>query len=175
MRPLVWNILRFIILVPFQALVIHKIEFGDYSSFFNGFLYVLFILMLPFETPKWLTLTLAFALGISLDMFSGTIGMHASACVLMAFARPRIMKILASSDEYEFRNKPTIHVMGFRWYVSYAFLLCVLHHFWFFLVENFRFTEIHIILLKTLGSALFTTFLIVLTQYLFFSRRKENG
>jgi len=175
MRPILWNILRFMLLIPLQALVLHNVGFGEYSSYFNGFLYILFILMLPYETPKWLVLTASLALGLVLDVFLGTIGMHASACVVIAYSRPWIMKLLASTDEYEFRNKPTVHVMGFRWYISYAFLMAVLHHFWFYLVEDFRFIELHIIVLKALGSAAFTTLLILLTQYLFFSRKKENG
>lgn len=175
MRLILWNILRFVILILLQALVLHNIEFGSYSPYFNGFLYILFILMLPYETPAWLMMTLGFVLGMSLDLFLDTVGMHASACVLIAFARPWLMKLLASRDEYEFRNKPNIHVMGFGWFLSYAFLMSVLHHLWFYFVEDFRFTEIHIILMKTLGSAVFTTFLIIIAQYLIFRPRKENG
>ncbi len=175
MNGIVWNIVRFVILVPFQALVLNNIEFGEMSAYFNGFLYILFILMLPYETPGWLTMTLGFLLGITLDWFTGALGFHASACVLIAFARPWVLKLLASRDEYEFRNKPNIYVMGFSWFLYYSFLMAAIHHLCFYLVEDFRFTDIPVILLKTLGSATLTTAMIIVVQYLIFRPAKENG
>src|ERR1700739_3319163 len=78
------NIGRFIILVLLQVLIVKNINLGRYFIFFP---YVLFILLLPFNTPKPLVLFASFVLGLCIDAFYNTQGMHASACVLMAFAR----------------------------------------------------------------------------------------
>ena len=75
------NIFRFILLILFQVLILDHVELGGYL---NPFLYVMFILMLPFETPDWLVLLLGFITGLTLDMFTDTIGMHTASCVWLA-------------------------------------------------------------------------------------------
>ena len=50
-----------ILLVLFQGLILNNIEFGGYIV---PFLYVVFILALPFETPNWLVLLIGFGLGL---------------------------------------------------------------------------------------------------------------
>lgn len=175
MRNILIHSLRFVFLVLLQTLVLHNIDLGDYSPYFNAFLYIMFILMLPYDAPSWLILSLSFLIGLCVDLFLDTIGMHASACVLLAFFRPTIMKMLASRDEYEFRNRPNIYIMGFTWFLYYAFFAALIHHFWFYVIEDFRLIELHIIFLKALGSALFTTVLIIASQYLMYRAKKENG
>src|ERR1043166_5543145 len=98
------NILRFILLVLFQVLVIKNIELG---RFINPFVYVLFIIVLPFETPKWMLLLIPFLTGITIDMFYDTSGMHAAACVFMAYIRPGVLKLFSPRDGYEFGIQPT--------------------------------------------------------------------
>lgn len=85
------NIFRFIVLVLIQVLILNNIEF---SGYINPFLYVLFILLLPFETPAWLLLVSGFALGLTVDLFMNTPGLHAAATVLTAFVRPFVLRIL---------------------------------------------------------------------------------
>ncbi|MBL4668206.1 MAG: rod shape-determining protein MreD [Flavobacteriales bacterium] len=79
----------FILLVLFQGLILNNVEFGGYVV---PFLYVFFILSLPFETPNWIVLLLGFALGVAIDSFTSTLGMHTSATVFMAFCRAYLLK-----------------------------------------------------------------------------------
>jgi len=81
-NPVTRNILRMFILILFQVFVLNNIQV---SGYINPYMYVLFILLLPFETPRWLLLISGFAIGISIDLFANTPGMHASATVFMAF------------------------------------------------------------------------------------------
>lgn len=175
MREALFILVRFVLLIMLQALVLNNIDLGSWSPYFNGFLYIMFILMLPFEMPKWGVIVLSFLLGLALDMYMNTPGMHASACALVGFLRPGILRMLASADEYEFRNKPTIAIMGFVWYFSYALLMALVHHFWLYLIEDFRLVELHIVLFKAICSGLLTTLLIIITQYLIFRSKSENG
>ena len=69
---------QFVILVILQLLIFNNIEFSGYV---NPYVYVLFILLLPFDTPKALLLILAFIMGIIIDLFMGTPGVHSSATV----------------------------------------------------------------------------------------------
>jgi rod shape-determining protein MreD len=164
------NILRYFVLVFVQVLIIKNIELG---RFINPFIYVLFIIVLPFETPKWLLLLSAFALGITIDMFYDTAGMHAAACVAMAYVRPGILKLFSPRDGYEFGIQPTIQYLGVPWFLSYAGILVFLHHLVLFFIEIFRFNEFFSTFFRVIVSSVFTMILVVASQYLF-HRKKEN-
>jgi len=157
------NSLRFVFLILFQVFILNNIQLGGYL---NPYLYVLFILMLPFETPKGLLLLLAFFLGISVDMFSNTIGMHAMACLLLAFFRPYIVTYISPRGGYDFGAGPTIKDMGFNWYLSYTGILILAHHILLFNLEVFRLSEFFSTLYRTLLSSVFTLALVIITHYI---------
>ena len=92
------NIIRFMVLVLVQILVLNNIQVSGYIV---PHIYILFILLLPFETPRWLLLIAAFALGITVDLFTQTHGMHAAATVFIAFLRPWVLEMSAPRDGYE--------------------------------------------------------------------------
>jgi rod shape-determining protein MreD len=169
LNAIIRNIFRFIILVLVQVLIIKNLELG---RFINPFIYVLFIIVLPFETPKWLLLISAFVLGITIDMFYDTAGMHAAACVALAYIRPGILKLFSPRDGYEIGTQPTIQYLGVPWFISYSAILVVLHHFILFYIEIFRFSEFFSTLLRVVVSSVFTLLLVVLSQYLF-NRKKD--
>lgn len=161
------NIIRFILLVLVQVLIINNIQF---SGFVVPYLYVLFILLMPFETPKWLLIVSAFALGLSVDLFTQTPGMHAAACVLMAFLRPFILEMSAPRDGYEAGTFPRIHYYGFQWFLRYTVILVLAHHFILFYIEVFRFSEFFSTFLRVLLSSLFSVILIMLSQYFIYRK-----
>lgn len=168
LNAIIRNIIRFAILILVQVLIIDNMELG---RFINPFIYVLFIILLPFETPDWLLLLLGFVLGITIDMFSDTAGMHAAACVFMAYVRPGILKLFSPREGYEIGIQPTIQYLGVPWFVSYSGILILLHHLVLFYIEIFRFSEFFSTFFRVIVSALFTLLLVVLSQYLFYRKR----
>lgn len=169
-NTIVRNIIRFFALVLVQVLIVQNIELG---RFINPFVYVLFILMLPFETPKWLLLVASFFLGITIDLFYDTSGMHAAACVLMGYIRPGVLKLFSPRDGYEFGTQPSIQYLGIPWFLSYAGILVVVHHLVLFYIEIFRFSEFFSTFFRVIVSSIFTLLLVVISQYLF-QRKKEQ-
>lgn len=163
------NIIRLVFLVIFQVVVLNNVALG---GFINPYLYVMFILMLPFETPKWLLLISAFVLGISVDMFSDTAGIHAAACVFMAFARPGVLNLVSSRQEYELGIQPIIRDLGFKWFLSYSLILVFIHHILIFYLEVFSFREFFQTFFRTLLSILFTMLLLILSQYVMYRPKK---
>lgn len=161
------NILRFLVLVFAQVLVFNNIELNGYL---NPFVYTLFIILLPFETPGWVLLSLAFLLGISIDVFSETLGMHTAATVAMAFIRPHMLAVMAPREGYEAGSFPRVFYYGLPWFLKYSSVLIVVHHFVLFFVEMFRFQDFFGILLRVILSALFSIFLINLSQYFVFRK-----
>lgn len=170
LNEIIRNIIRFILLVGVQVLIINNIELG---RFINPFLYVLFIIILPFETPKWLVLISAFLIGLTMDMFSDTGGMHAAACVFMGYIRPGVLKLFSPRDGYEFGTQPTVQYLGVPWFLSYAGILILSHHLILFFIEIFRFSEFFSTLFRVIVSSFFTLFLVIVTQYLFYRKKQD--
>lgn len=170
-NPVILNIFRFIILIFIQVLVLNNIRIGGSV---NPYLYVLFILLLPFETPGWLLLVSSFLLGLSVDLFSHTPGMNAAASVFMAFCRPAMIRFLMGSKSIEPGLEPGIKDMGFKWFFFYALSLVFVHHLVLFYIEIFRFNEFIQTLYRVLLSTIATIVLILLVEYLFVKKERKD-
>lgn len=169
-RTLLINFIRFIALIFVQVFLLKNITLYNLSI---PYLYILFILLLPFETPNILLFALAFVLGIIIDAFYDTPGLHASACVLLAFVRILFISITVQKDGFDNDPEPTLSIMGFRWFFTYALILTMFHHFFLFNLEVFRWSEIQYTFSRFIFSSLFTVFLMLVSGLLFF-RKKER-
>ncbi|HNZ41986.1 MAG TPA: hypothetical protein PLI16_08010 [Bacteroidales bacterium] len=162
------NIIRFVVLILFQVLVFNNIQV---FSFVTPYVYILFVLLLPFETPRWLMLVSGFALGLLIDFFSNTGGIHTAATVLIAYLRPWAQNTVSSRQEYEPGIQPGIKNLGFRWFFLYSLILITIHHVFLFYLEVFRFAGFFQTLLHALLNVLYTLVFIILIQYLFYRKQ----
>lgn len=161
------NIFRFIILIFLQIFIFNNIQF---SGFVNPYFYVIFILLMPFDTPGWILLFLSFSLGITLDIVSQTPGIHASATVFMAFCRPAVLRMISPRDDYEAATFPRIYYYGFTWFFKYTTMLVLAHHIFLFYIEVFTFSDFFHTLLRVLLSSIFSITFIILSQYFIFKK-----
>ena len=162
------NTFRFAILALLQIFVLNNIQF---SGFVNPYLYVLFILLLPFEISGWFMLVLGFFLGLVIDVASATIGYHTIATVFMTYGRYHLLRFIAPRDGYEPGMSPTLQSLGFSWFFKYASILTVTHHFVLFWVESFRFNDLLPATARALASSVFTILLIFMYQFLSMRRK----
>jgi len=167
------NVGRFLLLVFLQGLILNDINLLQGMAI--PYLYILFLLMLPMETPRWLELILGLVLGLSIDMFTNTLGIHASACVFLAFLRPVYLKAIAPRDGYEFGQQPTVADQGLSWFLKYASVLILAHHSWLFYVEVYSFKGFFTTLLRVILSSAFTLTLAVISQYLVFNSKRTSA
>jgi hypothetical protein len=163
------NIGRFVFLVLLQILILNNIQL---SGYINPYFYIYFLLLLPFETPRWLLLLSAFLLGISIDAFTNTFGLNAAACVLLAFLRPFVINAISTGTEFMIGHSPSLRNQGMKWFAYYAIILVFVHHFALFFLEIFRLTEFFQTLVRVILSSIFTLLLIFIAEYLSFARDK---
>jgi rod shape-determining protein MreD len=165
------NLKRFLFLMIIQIIVLNHVQ---WSGYVNPYIYILFVLLLPMETPKWAVLMIGFATGLIIDMFGNTSGLHAAATTLMAFARPGILNLIAPRDGYEADTPFTPQRMGLNWFLAYVTMLTVIHHFFYFYVEVFRFSEFFSTFFKAIVNSMITIVLIFIGVYLFGKQSKAN-
>jgi xanthosine utilization system XapX-like protein len=163
---------RFVLLVFLQCIVLNNLGLG--KGLIVPFIYPLFILMLPFNTAGWLVMILGLFLGLSIDAFGNTLGLHASATLALAYFRTVILKVISPREGYDFTQRPNLQSMGSNWFMSYAVPLVFIHHFWIFNLENFQFdfffrTQLRVIISSTLSLGL-----IFLSQYLLYQVRERR-
>jgi rod shape-determining protein MreD len=161
------NIVRFLVVIIFQVLVMDNVMINGYMI---PYVYLLFILLMPFETPPWVLLLSGFILGLSIDLFENTLGMHTAATVLVAFIRPYLLKLLASRDGYEPETFPRIHYYGIVWFLKYTLIVVVIHHFALFYLEVFQWKDFLSTLLRVILSSVLSASTIVLSQYFVFRK-----
>ena len=165
------NIFRFISLILVQVLIIQNINLSGYIILLP---YVLAIIVLPFETNKLIVLLASFLLGVSIDYFYNSSGLHASACTIMGFTRYYVLKYVAPREGYDIGVRPIIDDMGLEWFIRYAATLILVHHFFLFYLEIFRFSEFFKTLLRVILSSLGTFGLIYLIQFLLYSNSRRK-
>lgn len=166
MNLVIKYILMFVSLVLMQVLILNQIQLG---GFINPYIYILFIILLPLGTPRYLVLILGFLIGLTVDAFMNSLGIHAAATVFMAYLRPLVVRSVSSHEED--RNEyPGLLQNKFKWFLSYASIMVVLHHLVLFYIEVFTFSDFFRTLYHVILSSLFSVFIIVLSQFLIFRR-----
>lgn len=163
------NIIRFFIIVLIQSLVLNQIEPGFGIHFM---LQPLFVMLLPFELSIIWLMVLAFFAGFIIDMLANTYGLSASAMVMMAYARPIIFKAFSPREGYDPLKEPNISDMGTNWFLTVFSLLVAIHHFWYFLIEIFRFSDFLFILQNVILSGISTVLIALLAQTFLIERTK---
>lgn len=116
-------------------------------------------------------LILAFALGLSIDIFENTGGIHASATLVIGFIRPFLLKAVSrrQGDDLETFKIKDMALANILIYTASSILI---HHFIMFLLEEFSFKNFGVVLLRTLYSSTFTLVFIVVIQLWNFRRSK---
>ncbi|MFE3868108.1 rod shape-determining protein MreD [Flavobacterium sp. LS2P90] len=155
------NIFRFVLLLAVQIIIFNNMNFLGYIS---PFPYILFIILYPVNGNKSGLLIASFLLGIIMDMFSNSGGIHTTACLVLAYFRPFIFKF-SFGLSYEYQTIKLNDVLTPERF-SFTLLSVVIHHFTLFILEAFQFSFILDILLRTLLSTVFTLLICIIIIYL---------
>lgn len=158
---------QFVLLILAQIIIFNAINLLGYI---NPYPYILFLLLFPFMANRSLLLVIAFVTGLVMDIFSDSGGIHAAACLTLAYLRPVALRI-AFGVSYEYNAIRISNTTLYERFV-YMSLLVVVHHLILFLLEVFNLNSILYILQKTLFTSIFTLVLCILFTVLFGNQKK---
>jgi hypothetical protein len=161
-NALILNIVRFIFLLAAQIVIFNNI---DLFGYINPYPYVLFILLYPVNSNRAGLLAASFLLGLTVDLFANSGGIHATSCLILAYVRPTYFKF-AFGLSYEYQ---TIRINDRLSPERFTFILISIltHHFILFLLEYFKFIFILDALLRTIVTTIFTLIVSIIIIYLF--------
>lgn len=154
------NILRgfvyFVVLVLVQVLILNNIHFLRVAT---PFLYLYFILKMPVGSSRTNVVFFSFLIGLTIDVFSNTPGMHAFACTLAGFIRHSLIQLLMGKDLPEGIN-PSYKTFGYGGFFRYTLLFVVIHHVALFLIESLTLFDPLFLAIRIAASVVTTTLLI---------------
>ncbi len=159
-----------IIILSMQILLLLNFSFpiGDRYSL-SIYLYPLIIILTPLAVSKSLILIVAFIIGLFIDYFYQSFGVHSASLVFVAFIRPYVLNIIEPRGGYRADNLPTTQYYGFGWFLSYSAILLFVHLLVYFSLDAFSMVYIEKILVNTLLS--FVASFLILNMYQIISRQ----
>ncbi len=163
----IYNTLRFILLLAAQITIFNNMNLFGYV---NPFPYILFIMLFPVNGNRYSLLLSSFLLGLTMDMFLNSGGVHATSCLILAYFRPYIFKFsFGLSYEYQ-----TVKINDSLSPERFSFILIsvIIHHFSLFILEIFTFEYFFTIISRTILSTLFTLILSIIIIYLIKPNRR---
>jgi hypothetical protein len=166
----IFKILSFFIYLIAQALIFNKsVLFGTAHSF----VYIGFLITLPIEMAVIPGMLIGLAMGLGVDAFTNTFGLHAAASVLLMYIRPVLLSGLTPQGGFPAGAIPRPNVLGFTWFSTFALPLIFTHHLVIFYVEYGGIDLFWTTLLKVLASTGYSFILITIIQYLFITKRRQ--
>jgi len=161
------NIIRALFVLAFQLVLLKRIDitFGGFN-YIHFSIYPVIIALLPFKTNKTLVVLLGFLIGLVVDLFYDSLGVHAAAATFTAYARFYILMLLAPAEGYG-KEGLTAYAYGFVWFVSYLAALLFIHLLVLYSIEAFSFVYFSEIILRTIFSFIASLFLLILGLLIF--------
>jgi hypothetical protein len=163
------QLISFFLYLIFQIVILKNVVLF-HTAF--CFVYVAFLLLLPVETGKLLLLAIGFVMGIIVDTFYDSLGLHAFACVFIMYLRGFWLGRLTPQGGYDAGAVPGIAMNGAQWFLVYSVPLIFVHHLLLFFIEVGGVHYAGFTLAKVAASTVFTAMVIVLVQFLFPTGRR---
>ncbi|MCM1450411.1 MAG: hypothetical protein NC082_08715 [Clostridiales bacterium] len=163
-------ILLFIMLVLAQVLVFNRLYLFE-TALPLAFIY--FIMRLPVTLSSIAVMSLSFLLGLTVDIFSDTPGMNALSCTLLAVCRIPVLRLYFPREEDLTNPEPSMLSLGATVFMKYALSISIIYCIFFFTIEAFSMFNMMRLMMRIIGSSLFT-FIVVMCIDTLMNQRSEK-
>ena len=159
-----WNkqIIQAFVVIVLQVLLFNHLQIAGFGF---PMVYVLILMNLPVHIPRWAEMLIGLCVGLMIDVWHSSLGIHIAACVALSFVRPLLLS-KAVQDIERIKDNISIQTIGRIEYTKCAVILTVLHHFIVFSLETWNIQFWWIVLLQTLVSSIMTLCIILGYEYL---------
>ncbi|MEX6627097.1 rod shape-determining protein MreD [Tenacibaculum salmonis] len=168
MNKTIYIIFLFVFLLLLQVLVLNNILFLGYI---NPYLYIVFVFLYPLNKNRLPFFISSFLLGLCVDAFCNSGGIHAFSILFIAYIRLSFVKAIFKKNEGDYLLFD-LKLETFGQVFNYTVILTLIHHFILFSLINFSFYNIPKVLMNTLYSSIFTLTLYFLGSFIFRKKLK---
>ena len=151
------QIARLCILIALQIFLFNRLQLGCWGY---PMVYILFLINLPAQTPRWAEMLTGFTIGMIFDLWFSSLGIHTAACVAISYLRPLMLGNFLQESE-RLSGEVRSLTIGRIEYLKLAIILVVIHHFIVFALETWNFQNWWMVLVQTLVSSIFTLVIVL--------------
>ena len=153
---------RLLLIFVLQVLLFDHLHIGSWGIMM---IYILFLINLPIQIPRWAEMLIGLLVGIMMDVWHSSLGIHIAACVALSFVRPLLLTN-AVQDIERIKDNISVQTIGRIEYTKCAVILTIMHHFIVFSLETWNIQFWWIVILQTLISSAMTLCVILGYEYL---------
>ena len=166
-RLSVRHIISFVVILVVQVLLLRPVQVQFLDNFsISIIVYPLIILLLPITSRRSVVIAIAFIIGLLIDVFYDSPGVHTAAFVFTGFIRPYALAILEPRLGYRTNEVIEINHYGLNWFMSYIAIMLIIHLFVYFSIDAFSFIFITKIVVNSIASFFASYLLIILYKML---------
>ena len=153
---------RLLLIFVLQVLLFDHLHIGSWGIVM---IYILFLINLPIRIPRWAEMLIGLLVGIMMDVWHSSLGIHIAACVALSFVRPLLLTN-AVQDIERIKDNISVQTIGRIEYTKCAVILTIMHHFIVFSLETWNIQFWWIVIIQTLISSAMTLCVILGYEYL---------
>lgn len=151
------QIIRYVLVMLLQVLLFNQLQLWGAC---HPYIYVLCLLMLPTTLPHIADLFIGAVVGVVMDVFCNSLGIHMAACVLLMYIRPYLLGLIVN-DKDRLNEQISLRALGTGAFIQYVIYTVLIHHWTVFLLAAWSWSHIGFVLLETAVSSLVTILVIL--------------
>ena len=148
---------RYIIVMLLQILLFDQLQLWGAC---HPYIYVLCLLMMPITLPHSADMIIGAVVGLIMDVFCNSMGVHTASCIFLMFVRPYLLGAIIN-DKDRLNEQISLRTVGMEAFIKYTFILVLIHHLTVFSLAAWSWSHIGFVLLETLISSIVTILIII--------------
>ena len=148
---------RYVIVMILQVLLFDQLQLWGAC---HPYIYVLCLLMMPITLPHSLSMILGAVIGLVMDVFCNSLGVHMAACILLMFIRPYLIGAIVN-DKDRLNEQISSRTIGMEALIKYVVIGVLIHHLTVFSLAAWSWSHFGFVLLETLVSSTVTILIII--------------
>ena len=148
---------RYIIVMLLQVLLFDQLQLWGVC---HPYIYILCLLMLPINLPNIVEMLVGALVGLVMDVFCNSLGVHMAACILIMFIRPYLIGSIVN-DKDRLKEQMSLRAIGMEQLFRYVLTMVLIHHLTVFLLAAWSWQHMGFVLLETIVSGIITTVVII--------------
>ena len=151
------QLIRYVVVMLLQVLLFDQLQLVGVC---HPYIYILCLVMMPITLPHSADMIIGAVIGLIMDIFCNSLGIHTASCILLMFIRPYLLGIWVN-DKDRLNEQISLRAVGMESFIKYVVTLVFIHHTTVFLLAAWSWYHIGFVLLETLVSSIITIAIII--------------
>ena len=143
---------RYIVVMLLQVFLFDQLQLLGVC---HPYIYVLCLLMMPITLPHSADMIIGAVVGLIMDIFCNSLGVHTASCIFIMFIRPYMIGALVN-DKDRLNEQISLRALGVEALFKYVVILVLVHHLMVFLLAAWSWSHIGFVLMETIVSSIIT-------------------